>query len=284
MNINSKRNISRRTFFKLSLGGVGCCLLSSVSGAISPAAENESAPADNYYLLNRDQIIKAFRDTNEGARQWLASKYGEEIAIAVTREAEKEFEALLPLLPDVGGKKNIMIVEIPIIAWYAAFYRPLKQRDIPANVLGKMIYDLNDIELGQIPEAAARAEGAKKFTPGYIDKLQKWAFWTEKKEYPANWVASFVPGNGKDFDYGYDYSECALVKYLKACGAGEVAPFVCLNDFIRSRTYGTGLHRTKTLAQGDNVCNFRYKKGCPVTQDWSTEIGLIRARIKEGRI
>lgn len=49
-------------------------------------------------------------------------------------------------------------------------------------------------------------------------------------------------------------------------------------DFPRSKAYGTGLRRTKTLAAGDGVCNFRYKKGRPVVNDWSTEIGRLRAK------
>ena len=48
-------------------------------------------------------------------------------------------------------------------------------------------------------------------------------------------------------------------------------------DFDRSRTYGTGLQRTKTIARGDGICNFRFKKDRPVVQNWSTELALIRA-------
>ena len=54
-------------------------------------------------------------------------------------------------------------------------------------------------------------------------------------------------------------------------GAAEVAPYFCLNDFILSRAEGTGLSRAHTLAQGHDRCDFRYKKGREVTQDWDTE-------------
>ena len=275
-----RKSVSRRSFLKFSLGATCGCFLSSLSFAKSQEKPESTNKPDNYYLLNRNEILKEFQDTNEGALQWLTPKHGEKTARAITSDAKKHFEALLPLMPDVGGVKNIMIQEMPIVAWYVAYYRPMKSHGITAEEEGRMIYDLYNISLQQIPKANALAEGARKFTHGYVEQVKKWAAWTRKQEYPANWVATFISGEGKDFDYGYDYSECALVKYLKAHGASEAAPYVCLNDFIRSRTYGTGLRRTKTLAQGDDICNFRYTKGRPVIQDWSTEIPLIRERTK----
>ena len=272
----SHERISRRSFLKGSLCAAGGCLLPHLLFAKAEEIAEDAKPKGNYYLLQRKQILKDFNDTNEGANQWLTAKYEEKIASTITDAAKEKFNQLLPLLPDVGGDRNIMIEEIPVIAWYVAYYHPMKSHGIAVEEIGRMIYDLYNISLQQIPRREALAEGAKKFTPEYIARVKKWAAGTQKKEYPPNWVATFVSGEGKDFDYGYDYTECALVKYLNAHGAGEVAPYVCLNDFIRSRTYGTGLRRSKTIAQGDNICNFRYKKGRRVTQDWKTEIQTIR--------
>ena len=86
-------------------------------------------------------------------------------------------------------------------------------------------------------------------------------------------------GDGTAFDYGYDYTECGVVKYFRAQGAPELAPYFCLNDFPKSAVDGSGLSRTKTIGQGVDLCNFRYKKGRPVLQGWSTEIDLIRSRL-----
>ena len=210
--------------------------------------------------------------------------YGLDVARSIAKEAKQQFEALLPLIPDLGGARNIVIRDFPVALWCVAYFRPMKAHGKTAEELGKMVYDLFETELREMPEAARRSEEAKLFAPEHVNKLKEWARWTQKREYPANWVAVFVPGNGEKFDYGYDYSECAIVKYLKAHEAHEVAPYVCLNDFIRSRAYGTGLRRTKTIAQGDDVCNFRYKKGRPVTQNWYTEIPIIRDRIKAGSL
>ena len=102
--------------------------------------------------------------------------------------------------------------------------------------------------------------------------MRAWAENSQKRLIPGDWVVKFVPGDGKTFDVGYDYTSCGAFNYFKAQGAAEVAPYFCLNDFLASRAQGTGLSRQHTLAQGDSVCDFRYKRDRPVTQDWDTEV------------
>jgi hypothetical protein len=133
------------------------------------------------------------------------------------------------------------------------------------------------MRLEEIPKENASAEGKEMFAQDYLDKFKTWAEWTRKREYPANWVADFVQGDGKEFDYGYDYTECGVVKYFQAQGVPELAPYFCLSDFPKSAVFGTGLVRKRTLAQGDGICDFRYRKGRPVVQDWTTEIARIRS-------
>ena len=44
-------------------------------------------------------------------------------------------------------------------------------------------------------------------------------------------------------------------------GAPELAPYLCLIDILYSEKFGWGLMRTTTLADGDERCDFRFKKG-----------------------
>ncbi len=269
--------ISRRQFLTLALGASVCCLwpVPAWPGSRGPSP---AGGGPNYYLTHKEELLQAFHETNLGARQYLAAKDGEKLAGAVTREAASRFSALLPRLPDVGGKQNIDLPYIPIAAWYLAYYQPMLAHGKTAAAVGRMIYDLNEADLARYPRAQVLAEGARWFSRANLEKLQKWAAWTRKREYPANWVATFIPGDGRDFDFGYDYQECGVVKYLRSHGAAAVAPYVCLNDFIKSRALGTGLWRSQTLAQGDALCNFRYKQDRPVTQGWATEVPKFPAR------
>jgi len=232
----------------------------------------------NYYLTHREELLMAFRETNKGARQYLGARDGKKLANAVTKAAANRFSSLLLRLPDVGGEQNIDLPYLPIAAWYLAYYQPMQAYGKTAADVGRMIYELNETSLTRYPKAQALAEEVRWFTPANLAKLQKWAVWTQKREYPANWVAIFIQGNGVDFDFGYDYQECGVVKYLQSHKAAALAPYVCLNDFLKSRILGTGLQRSMTLAQGDAVCNFRFKKGRPVTQNWDTEAPRFSAK------
>ena len=68
----------------------------------------------NYYLTHREELLKAFHETNNGARQYLAARDGEKLASAVTREAASRFSSLLPQLPDVGGEQTTVAGRSPL--------------------------------------------------------------------------------------------------------------------------------------------------------------------------
>lgn len=76
-----------------------------------------------------------------------------------------------------------------------------------------------------------------------------------------DYVYDFIPGDGITFDYGVDYLECASCKFLAKQGAPELAPYLCPVDVLYSEALGWGLTRTKTLAEGADKCDFRFKKG-----------------------
>lgn len=270
--------IARRNFLKYS--AIGSLILLPCSSFVRRAADASSiTDSSDYYLTRKQELTDAFLQVVEGAKQFLKPEFGPERTQIITQQALVLFDRLLPEFPEVGGERNWDTQFIPIAGWYVALYSPMKANGKTAEDVGKLVYDLNKIRLEDIPKQKALEEGEKMFTQESLDRMKTWAEWTERREYPANWVADFIPGDGKEFDYGYDYTECALVKYFKAQGVPELAPYVCLNDFPNSAVFDSGLRRKRTIAQGDGLCDFRYKKGRPVIQDWTTEITLIRSRM-----
>jgi hypothetical protein len=274
--------MTRRNFCK-------CSALAALSLGLNPwgnlfSTGHAAAPSTNYYLAHSRELIGAFAGSLEGVYQFLAPELGMLRSRLITQQALTNFQALLPTLPDVGGDRNWDTEFIPIAAWYVALYEPMRAHGKTAEDLGRIIYDLNSYSLSETPKEQVLAEQKRLFSPEYLQQQREWAAWTQRRELPGNWVATFIeaPPGPRDadssFDYGIEYSECGLVKFFQSQGRAELAPYVCLNDFARSKTFGTGLRRSKTVAMGDGVCNFRYKADRPVTQDWSTEIGRIRSR------
>jgi hypothetical protein len=84
---------------------------------------------------------------------------------------------------------------------------------------------------------------------------------------------TFIEGDGQDFTYGVDVTECAISKYLTAQGAQQLTPYLCLADYVTSEASGRGLVRSSTLAEGCASCDFRYKRGratylAPLRDGW----------------
>ncbi len=266
--------MNRREFIKCTaMTCLSCSIL--LKGFSCIRAE---AAQDNYYLMHQKDLVEAFRGVLAGARQMMKLEFGEAETEKIITQAERYFVNLLPEMPEVGGAENWDVEFIPVAAWYAALYKPLRERGKTAEFIGKMIYQLNEYTWALTPKDKARASGETLFSQQEQEHLRQWALWTQERKYPQNWLAHYIEGDGHTFDYGIDYVECGVVKYLQALGTPELAPYVCSNDFIKSRAIGSGLVRSKTIARGDGICDFRYKKDRPVIQDWDSELKLMQKR------
>jgi hypothetical protein len=115
--------------------------------------------------------------------------------------------------------------------------------------------------LKSYPRFVTRFMGGRIFSRAYVEDARRRAAESQQRPYPDGWVAVFVEGDGKTFDYGVDYLECGICKFLASQGAPELAPYLCVADIHYSEAFGWGLQRTQTLAEGHGRCDFRFKKG-----------------------
>lgn len=114
---------------------------------------------------------------------------------------------------------------------------------------------------GATCSSGSSVPGSLRYNDRYVNGLKEAASRTQERRYPGDWVATFVEGDGEAFDYGIDITECGICKFYRAQGAAELAPYLCLSDYVVSDAFGRGLVRYKTLAEGAEVCDFRYKEG-----------------------
>lgn len=98
--------------------------------------------------------------------------------------------------------------------------------------------------------------GGRKNPHGLRQRAER----SQLRVYPGDFVFQFIDGAGKGFDFGVDYTECAIVKFLRAEGAAELAPQLCQLDAPMCRALGIGLRRTGTLAAGALRCDFRFSR------------------------
>ena len=155
---------------------------------------------------------------------------------------------------------------------FLGLYEALKTHGKTAEEAGKISYEMVETQFGSYPKLLRRLVGRWGFTKYSLNKVKKQAEESEKRLYPGDWVLSFVQGDGKEFDYGLDITECAICKLFHAQDVDELTPFVCLTDFPMSEAFGWGLVRTMTIAEGAEKFDFRYKRGRETQQGWPPEL------------
>jgi hypothetical protein len=215
--------------------------------------------ADNYNS-RKQQLLKSFDRSIARSRRVLVNRYGNEQADLLISESRREYETIIPQIPFIGRRSPFLIFLLPT-SRYLALYKVLRRKGLSFEEAGRIIYQMNESEFLSIPILFRRVLGYLWFFPLFIWRLRKRARETQERKYPDGYVLTFIEGDGRAFDYGFDYTECAGFKFLHRQGAPELAPIMCAFDKTASETLGWGLTRTMTIADGYEKCDFRFKKG-----------------------
>lgn len=215
----------------------------------------------NYYLKNAKRIRREVAMAIPYYRQMVAEAYGIDVAESITRETMHRFEDLLPETPYIGGDENHLTENLYTTVPLLAFYQTLKGRGKTVAEIARLIYHGSSALFASFPvNIMLRLKGRRFFSPRVQAKLQDRAVASQEHHFPGDWVYSYVQGNGGDFAFGVDYTECGILKYLRSQGAEELAPYLCWLDVPMCREERVALMRTETLAKGDPSCNFRFSK------------------------
>lgn len=210
------------------------------------------------YVMNNDtDILDAHV---EGTEKALIDRFGRDRATSLVKEIREAYNALSPNMPDIGGEENMFTEWLIYGVYYLAVYQVLKAEGQSVEEVGEVMYNIFQA-MADYPKWVLRLVGRFKYNDTYVRHLKAAAANTQKCRYSADWVATFIEGNGEGFDYGLDITECGICKLYRAHGADELAPYLCLSDYVVSNAFERGLVRYKTVAEGAEVCDFRYKKG-----------------------
>jgi len=216
--------------------------------------------AEDYYKSQKSKLLKDFDNIVKRTNKVFASYYGKDQANIIAAEIRQEYEALIPQIPYIGGKQPLTQFLIATVQ-FLAMYRVLKKHGITLEEAGALIYEVCQALINSYPKFALRLFGRMDFSKRYQRGVQKRAEESHQRQYPGDYVFNFVQGDGKEFDFGVDYIECAGYNFLKKQGAPELAPYLCNIDILYSEAFSWGLIRKMTLAQGYDRCDFRFKKG-----------------------
>jgi hypothetical protein len=219
----------------------------------------------DYYIIRKSELLKKFDEDVERWRPILVSQFGSDFANTILREGREEFEVLIPQIPYIGGDESWTSSLVESVRCLA-FYKAMKKRGKTAEEAGKILYDA---VMARINEPQTPVSPSELSTPEQLmERRKNRAELSQMQRHAEGYVCELVIGDGKEFDYGYDFIECAAQKFYHVQGADEFLPFYCFLDFPKSKVFGLGLTRTMTLAEGYEKCNHRFKSGGTAELEW----------------
>jgi hypothetical protein len=217
---------------------------------------------ENWYLKNKPRIMREIRFAIPHYRRFIAQAYGKDMAEAVVAETIQRFETLLPGIPYIGGGENILTENLYLSAAMLAMYQSLQVRGKSIEEVARLIYQGTSSLYNGFPyRLLLRWQGRKLFSQKRIEQRRRDAEISQQRLFPDDWVFEIVQGDGQTFEFGVDYTECGIVKYLAREGAPELAPYLCWLDYPMCAAMQVKLVRTETIAQGCERCNFRFSRG-----------------------
>jgi hypothetical protein len=153
---------------------------------------SETGTALGPYTNQRTRLLRDFDKSNwKLGRRVLKSHYSGELADTVLKESRREYEALIPMIPDIGGKKNISETNLIKSAQSLALYRALKSHGKTTEEAGRLIYEFVEAQLTSVPRWILLLLGRWRFTKYSVNKMKKHGVESQKRRYPEDWVFTF---------------------------------------------------------------------------------------------
>jgi hypothetical protein len=233
--------LNRRSFVKLCAATAGTAVVGGMGYLV---------------LQNRDPLSGFYSSTE----RVLGKRFDQDRTMVLLQAIRQEYEALTPEVPYIGGEDNMFTEWLAYGVYYLAAYRVLASQGQSVEQVGRIIYETYEV-MADRPQWLIDTAGSLKYGRGYIERLKAAAAASQERRYPEDWVCTFVEGDDDAFDYGLDITECGICRFYHAQGADELAPYLCLSDYVVSRAFDRGLVRYKTIAEGADVCDFRYRQG-----------------------
>jgi hypothetical protein len=220
----------------------------------------------NYYTDRKPELLQKYETEARIWNPFVFGWYGEIQGYRIIQAARQEFENLIPQILYIGGDENRRTQTLVQSVHFLAFYLAMKKIGKTAEETGKLLFKALVEQVKNTPQNTLPAGWQDK--EKYFQIRKEGAASSQQKRYPGDYVFRFVSGEGRKYDYGYDYTECAAVKFFHQQGADEFMPFCCYLDYPICAATGLGFSRTKTLRQGDEKCNHRFTPGKETKLKW----------------
>ncbi len=226
---------------------------------------------NNYYFTIHLKMIKEFNAIFNSSYDLLLNYFSDSEIDELKKKCMLEYETLYPQLPYIGGKENRETIHLIMGAIILAIAGELEKKDLSTHQIGEIIFKSFERYFKMRP-IALRCIIGKFVSSSFFRRWMKTQVqFNTVKKYRDSFKMELVDIVESDYDFGYNYTECALYKFFSKKNAEKYLPYICLGDYALFRSLGIGFKRTQTIANGGSLCDFRFKKGLKTQQGWPPE-------------
>jgi len=206
-----------------------------------------------------EPLLKTYDEKKQARRELYLQIFGENEIDDILDEMRESYEALIPDMPYIGESNFHLVWFIPN-SQKLAEYLVAKNYGVTKREFSNLHLTQASKDLLVMPEADRIAIGKMQFGFRTEKQMSAWALWSQFRVYPDDYIYRFRKGDGVDFDWGLDYTQCAnVILYEKYDALDLLLPLVCTMDDLAGSALFTGYHRTMQLATGDPMCDLRWK-------------------------
>ena len=207
-----------------------------------------------------EPLLQQYDERKQWRRELYLEIFPENEIDDILDEMRESYEALIPDMPYIGESNFHLQWFIPNSEKLAEYlvvknYGVSKKEYSNLHLTQASRDLLNDFTKDQLI-------GIGKMQFGYQTELfmMATALWSQFRLYPDDYIIYFRKGDGVDFDWGLDYTQCANVQLYKKYDAQDLLlPMVCTQDDLAGSLMRTGYRRTMQIATGDPICDLRWK-------------------------
>jgi hypothetical protein len=202
---------------------------------------------------------RAFEVFLQQARPFLVRHHGEEPADEIVAATRVEYERVLPLVPDIGGARNVFQTVMTANGWIVALHAAMIARGLEVEDVIRVCHEALDAWFRRMPGWLLRAIGRLLLSPPGRWYFEHQARRSQERRYPEDFVWQVERGDAGELSLVFD--ECAVNKWYEALDVRELGPYCNFADVSYSRLMGMGIDAGETIGGGCKKCALRYKHG-----------------------
>jgi hypothetical protein len=219
--------------------------------------------------MDRTQELLSYFDQVFGGMSPTLARYFEGSELDNFKDsARSNFETLIPKMPYLGEGEDIHEGNMLACVQMLSLIRVMEEQGMEEREIGKIVYECFEGAFSNMPDPYKEGFRSSFFTEETMDMWRNASQLSQVREFPEGWVFEVVDGDQQKFDYGINYLECAVFKLFKKLGAERYMPYICLGDYAMFGAFGVGLCRTRTIGNGGDLCDFRFKENGKTPSGW----------------